>query len=80
MKIDQAFHDEKAFSPANFSLIYGLLLTGVPKLLHNPLLKGPREVQTLSQQHIPNAHGPDFPQTLLAVFPAKPEPNLAQEK
>lgn len=62
------------------SLIYNPLLTDVPKLLHNALLKGPREAQTLSQQRIPNAHGPDFPQTLLAVFPAKPEPDLAREK
>lgn len=79
MKTDQAFHDEKPF-PRQISLIYSLPLTDVRKLLHSPLLKGSREVQVLSQQCIPNTHRPEFPHTLLAVFPAKQETDLAQEK
>lgn len=79
MKIDQAFHVEKPCLRQT-PLIYSLLLTDVHEVLHNPLLRGPGEVQTLSQQHIPNAHHPEFPHTLLAVFPAKQETNLAWEK
>lgn len=79
VKTDQAFHHEKSFLQ-QIPLIYCLPLTDVHKLLHNPLLKGSREVQVLSQQCIPNTHRPEFPHTLLAVFPAKQETDLAQEK
>lgn len=54
-----AFGDEKPFLQ-QISLIYSLPLTDVRKLLHNPLLKGSREVQVLSQQRIPNTIAQSF--------------------
>lgn len=59
VKTDPASGDEKPFLQ-QIPLIYSLPLTDVRKLLHNPLLKGSREVQVLSQQPIPTTIAQSF--------------------